>query len=129
MKKILTLVLALALLIPATGLAFNETGYPICDDVITITVSGANSGTTDWNDTNMVAEIEKRLGIKLECTSFEADIWSTQFTLMLASEELPDIVINPGITLSEVSNYGAQGYFLDMSEYIEKYAPNIQAAM
>ena len=55
MKKILTLVLALALLIPATGLAFNETGYPICDDVITITVSGANSGTTDWNDTNMVA--------------------------------------------------------------------------
>ena len=129
MKKILTLVLALALLIPATGMAFNETGYPICDDVITITVSGANSGTTDWNDTNMVAEIEKRLGIKLECTSFEADIWSTQFTLMLASEELPDIVINPGITLSEVSNYGAQGYFLDMSEYIEKYAPNIQAAM
>ena len=129
MKKILTLVLALALLIPATGLAFNETGYPICDDVITITVSGANSGTTDWNDTNMVAEIEKRLGIKLECTSFEADIWSTQFTLMLASEELPDIVINPGITLSEVSNYGAQGYFLDMSEYIEKYAPNIQATM
>lgn len=129
MKKILTLVLALALLVPATGLAFNETGYPICDDVITITVSGANSGTTDWNDTNMVAEIEKRLGIKLECTSFEADIWSTQLTLMLASEELPDIVINPGITLSEVSNYGAQGYFLDMSEYIEKYAPNIQAAM
>ena len=48
---------------------------------------------------------------------------------MLASEELLDIVINPGITLSEVSNYGAQGYFLDMSEYIEKYAPNIQAAM
>lgn len=129
MKKILTLMLALALLIPMTTLAFNQTGYPICEDVITITVSGANTGTTSWNDTNMVAEVEKRLGIKMQCTSFESDIWKTKFTLMLASEELPDIVINPGITLSEVSNYGAQGYFLNMSEYIKKYAPNIQAIM
>ena len=45
MKKILVLVLVLALLLPAAGLAFNETGYPISDEVVTITVARRSSGT------------------------------------------------------------------------------------
>ena len=129
MKRILVTVLILSLLLPASGLAFNEAGYPICDEPITITLAGTNSGTEDWNDTNMVAEVEKRLGIKLDCTSFNGDAWPSQFTLMLAGETLPDIVVNPGINLEEVGNYGAQGYFLDMAPYIDQYAPNIQAFM
>ncbi len=128
MKKILVLVLVLALLLPAAGLAFNETGYPISDEVVTITVAGRNAATLDWNDTDMVAELEKRMGIKLECTSYEGDIWQTQLTLMFASDELPDLILSPNITLEEVAEYGAQGYLLDMKDLIEKYAPNIKAA-
>lgn len=132
MKKtmqMLALALVLLLCLPATGLAMNAEGYPICDEVITIAVAGQNAGTPDWNDTNMVAEVEKRLGIRMECTSYEADIWSTQLTLMIASDDLPDLIVNPGLSLNDVATYGAQGYFLDMSEYIEEYAPNIQAVM
>lgn len=132
MKKtmqMLALALVLLLCLPATGLAMNAEGYPICDEVITIAVAGQNASTPDWNDTNMVAEVEKRLGIRMECTSYEADIWSTQLTLMIASDDLPDLIMNPGLSLNDVATYGAQGYFLDMSEYIEEYAPNIQAVM
>ena len=103
MKKILVLVLVLALLLPAAGLAFNETGYPIRDEVVTITVAGRNAATLDWNDTDMVAELEKCMGIKLECTSYEGDIWQTQLTLMFASDELPDLILSPNITLEEVA--------------------------
>ena len=132
MKKtmqMLALALVLLLCLPATGLAMNAEGYPICDEVITIAVAGQNASTPDWNDTNMVAEVEKRLGIRMECTSYEADIWSTQLTLMIASDDLPDLIVNPDLSLNDVATYGAQGYFLDMSEYIEEYAPNIQAVM
>jgi hypothetical protein len=38
----------------------NKEGFPICNETITITVSGAQSTTPDWNDTLMVQEIEKR---------------------------------------------------------------------
>lgn len=44
---------------------FNKEGFPICDETITITVSGAQSTTPDWNATLMVQEIEKRFGIKM----------------------------------------------------------------
>lgn len=70
-----------------------------------------NASTPDWNDTNMVAEVEKRLGIRMECTSYEADIWSTQLTLMIASDDLPDLIMNPGLSLNDVATYGAPGVF------------------
>lgn len=43
MKKtmqMLALALVLLLCLPATGLAMNAEGYPICDEVITIAVAG-----------------------------------------------------------------------------------------
>ena len=127
MKRILALVLVLMMLVPAVGLAeFNPTGYPIVDEVITITMAGQNANTIDWNDTLQLAEFEKRLGIKIVSQQFESDAWKTQFTLMLASEELPDLVVNPALSLAEANDYGMQGYFLDLTEYIDQYGENIK---
>ena len=126
MKRILTLVIVLAMLVSISGLALNETGYPICDEVVTITMAGQNTNTLNWNDTDQIAEIEARLGIKIVGTSYEPDAWKNQFTLMLAGEELPDLIVSPNITLVEANELAAQGYFLDMTEYIEKYGENIK---
>ena len=130
MKRFLILMLVLVM-IPTSCLAFNETGDRISDEVITITVSGLNTNGegADWNETNMAKVIEERFGIHLECTPFVADTWSTQFTLMLAEDRLPDLILNPGISLAEVANYGAQGYFYDLTDLIEEYGPNIKSVM
>ncbi len=108
MKRFLILMLVLVM-IPTSCLAFNETGDRISDEVITITVSGLNTNGegADWNETNMAKVIEERFGIHLECTPYVADTWSTQFTLMLADDRLPDLILNPGISLADVANYGA----------------------
>lgn len=105
---------------------FNAEGYPICDEPITITVSGQNYNTDSWNDTDMVAEIEKQFGIIMDCSEFESEAWSTQFTLMLSSDDLPDLILSSGQEKSVVDEYGQEGYFLALNEYLD-YMPNFKA--
>ena len=102
--------------------------YPISDEVITVTVTGAQGSTPDWNATLQVEEIEKRLGIKLDCQPFADDAWQTQLTLMMASDELPDLIINAADTMVNFAEYGADGYILPINEYMD-YAPNLAATM
>lgn len=129
MKKFLILLLVLAM-IPTCCFATSETSDRICDETITITVSGLNTNLENapWNDTNMAAVIESRFGIHLECTPFDEGTWKTQFTLMLAEDNLPDLILNPQISLAEVVTYGEQGYFYDLKDLINECAPNITAA-
>lgn len=103
---------------------FNKEGFPICDETITITVSGSQSTTPDWNATLMVEEIEKRFGIRMECSPVPDDAWKTQLTLMLSTNELPDFIINTGMTLLDAAKHGQDGLLLPINKYIE-YAPTM----
>ena len=102
----------------------NKTGYPIVNEPITITVSGNQGATPDWNDTLQVAELEKQLGIKLDCTPYSNDAWPTQFTLMLTTDTLPDLIINGNLDCAQVMLHGSEGYFLPINDYLD-YAPNL----
>lgn len=104
---------------------FNETGFPICDEVTTITVSGS-SATEDWNNTDLVQWIKSEMGIEMDCTPYNTETWENQFTLMLAGEEIPDLLLGVGRDISEVNTYGMDGYFLPLDEYLD-YMPNFQA--
>ena len=107
---------------------FNKEGYPICDETITVAVAGTYDGGKDWNETTMVQEIEKRFGIKLDCTVYEQEEWPTQLSLMMASDELPDLIIHASISQTDANSYGEEGYFLPINEYLE-YMPNLTAVM
>ena len=100
-------------------LYYNKEGYPISDEVITLTLSGPTGSTPNWNDTIMFEEYEKRLGIKLDATTYSNDEWATQFTLMLSSDSLPDLLGNCTLSPSDVLTYGGQGYFLDFTKYYD----------
>ena len=105
---------------------FNETGYPICDVPITITLSGSWGNTPDWNDTIFVEQIEERLGIIIDCQPIADDAWNNQFTLMLSSDSLPDMLTRmANVTTNDISDYGSQGYFLALNDYVDQYAPNL----
>lgn len=108
----------------------GETSTRISDETITLTVAGMyNQGSgSDWSSTDQFAEYEKRLGIKLDATTYDVETWSSKFTLMLAGDELPDLVANAGLTAGQVAEYGSDGYFLDFSEYLD-IMPNLTALM
>lgn len=104
----------------------NETGYPITSEEITVTLSGPMpSGLEDWTKVADIEEYATRLGIRLDCNFYETD-WETQLTLMVAGDELPDMLAGCSMNVSDVNEWGEEGYFLDLSEYID-LMPNLQA--
>lgn len=107
-------------------LYYNKEGLPICDETITIKVAGINEGNNVWNDTLVVREMEKQLGIKWDCTEYLKDAWANQFALMLANNNLPDLTVAAQSDKALINGYGDDGYLLDMNEYKE-LMPNMWA--
>ena len=104
----------------------NESGYPITSKEITITVSGPKpSGLDDWTQLADIEEYAKRLGIRLDCNFYETD-WETQLTLMVAGDELPDLLTGCNMNIGDVNEWGGEGYFLDLGQYLDEM-PNLQA--
>lgn len=106
---------------------YNKEGLPICDDVITITVSGRNTAQDDWNQSVLVKEIEKRMGIKWDCNPYGSDAWANQFALMLSNDSLPDLLVSAGmVTKSQLDKYGEEGFILNLNDYMD-LMPNLAA--
>ena len=53
----------------------NKTGFPICNEPITITVAGMHSTQVagNWQEKYVVKAIEEKMGIKMECTAYMGD--------------------------------------------------------
>lgn len=104
----------------------NETGYPITSEEITVTAAGPMpSGCEDWTQVAVIEEYANRLGIRLDCEFYETD-WETQLTLKVAGDELPDLLVGCSMNVSDVNEWGGEGYFLDLSEYLD-LMPNLKA--
>ena len=99
---------------------YNKTGLRICDDPITITVSGVQGYTNDWNNNAMTDFFRDELGIVFDCTPYQADAFASQYALMLANNEQPDLLINmQKVSKEQVDIDGAAGYWLDISQYLD----------
>lgn len=125
MKRGLTLGLACMLLL-VTLAGFAEAGQ---DETVTLTVWGSSPNPQyAWNDTILVQEIENRLGIRLDCECVGNDEAATRFNLMIAEDNLPDIILGMPAQADAVE-YGNQGYLLRLNDYIDQYAPHLAAYM
>ena len=111
----------------ATQDSQEENSVRISDEVLTYTVAGPYlAASMDWNNTVQFKEYENRLGIKLDATSYDSDTWKSKMTLLIASDELPDIMVNAGMDRLDLAKYGKEGYFLDISQYLD-VMPNLSA--
>ena len=110
--------------------SYNETGYPICDEPITLTMMCIAAGNQNVEDRIMVSEIEKRFGIKLDITSYStAEEFVTQLNLAMSTGDLPDLIAPCGsITVNQMRDISKDGYALALNEYAD-LMPNMQAMM
>lgn len=107
----------------------EEVSYRISEEPITITVAGyASNSNNDWNSTVQFQQYEEQLGIKLAATTYTSEQWSSKLTLILASDEMPDMLASAKLTADQVAEYGSDGYFLDLAEYLD-IMPNLSAYM
>ena len=133
-KKSLTLFLVFLMLLPTFAMAvdygFNVEGFPIVNEEITVTCLFPRSANqpTDFSDMYLVRTFREKLGINLKFDLVESSAFNERKALALASGDYSDIFFG-GITAEDEAMYGAQGIFIDLSELIEKYAPNFTALM
>lgn len=103
----------------------NETGLPIVNEEITLEIAGKYDARTgsDWNDLETFKEINKDTNVNIEWKLSPGSDWTEKKNLMLASGDLPDVILK--LSPSDVVVGGAQGVFLPLEEMIDKYAPNL----
>lgn len=144
MKRKLSAFLALALSVTAltacnsgsnggvTELGESKYGdtYPIdTDKTLTWYIpleSNAAQSVKNLGDTAFAKELERQLGVDIEFIH-PATGGSESFNLMLASDELPDIISHywtdfPGGPDKAI----ADGYIINLADYVDAYAPNLK---
>lgn len=84
-------------------------------------------GNSDIEESWFVQFIEQELNINLEIEELTEENVEERKNLMLASDDLPDMMLSIGITNSEIVQYGVEGgMFLPMSDYFsEELTPYI----
>lgn len=109
----------------------SKTGFPIVEEPITIKMFTAKSNASmnfDWNDPLIVwDEYEKMTNINIEWTEqILKDNLEEKRNLALAGGTIPDVFYSANLSNLDIFKYGKQGTFIDLSSYIEDYAPNLQ---
>lgn len=116
---------------PATEepLYFNESGYPIVDDPITLKITGCMTAlATTWEGNLQLDFLTRLTGIEFDPEGIMPDAWEQQKSLMFASDSLPDLFVNGQFTAAELLEYGSEGQIIALNDLVEKYGQNIQIA-
>ncbi len=107
----------------------NKEGLPIANEKITITAMGCKDpGAAEWNDLSLFQKAEEKTNIHFEFELAETNSYSEKKNLKLASNQYPDMFLRSQsfMTQTDEETYGSQGTFIDLTPYIEAYAPNVQ---
>lgn len=105
---------------------FNEEGYPIVNEEITLKIMylGDPSLYVAPEEMPAVKRVEEKTGIKTEWEVIKSADWSTKLNLTLASGTYPDVIVAAGKGKVDFEEYGVeQGILIPLDGLIEKYMP------
>lgn len=111
-----------------SGENFNETGFPIVNEPITLKVmQGIRDVDTlvDPSEMPAIQRLEEQTGIHLEWEVIKASDWSTKLNLMFASGEYPDLIITPNTSVDQEEYGVSQQLLIPLNDDLtSKYMPN-----
>ncbi|MCL1950573.1 MAG: extracellular solute-binding protein [Turicibacter sp.] len=105
--------------------AVNQTGWPIVDEPITLSMMGPHMGLSDWSDMPFFIELAEKTNINFDFTTPPTGDFSTNLNLALNSGQLPDVILGAGMSAAQQIEFGSQGMLLPLQDLIEQYAPNL----
>ena len=141
MKKAISFILALVLgLMLFAGCttekpAESEESTEALDPNETVTLNVGipqNSNVADYYENAFTKYLEEQANVHLEFTLFSNNRSEYLQQLALtcsADEKLPDVIIGFEFDQYIVNQYGEDGYFIDLTDLIEQYAPNYNAQL
>ena len=107
----------------AAGVAVSPAGeFPIVSEPLTIKAFLCpNSSVKDYNDNEYARWLEQLTNIKFELDIPPVPDAQQKLNLMLASGDLPEVIIGCGIRLDQMQILANQGLLLPLNDYIDKY--------
>ena len=126
MKRLVSGLLAFMMLCGAlTGCGSKEDDVSMEGGRLNIGIP-QNSAISDYDNNKFTEYLEKSTGVKIKFTYFSATAseYKQQLALMASSgEDLPDIFLGfKALGTRLITAYGEDGYFLDLTDLIDKYA-------
>lgn len=106
---------------------FNETGYPIVKEPITLKVMLAIrdvDSLIDINDMPAIKALEEQTGIHAEWEVIKGTDWNTKLNLAFASGEYPDVILSVNSVVDKEEFGVTQKLLLPLDELTKKYMPN-----
>lgn len=108
----------------------NLEGYPIVNESITLKISGKmNESATTWDGIPQLEYLTELTGIEFDAEGISSESWEQQRSLILASDDMPDLLLSTDYTKAECEEYGKEGIFLPLNDLIENYMPNLKATL
>lgn len=105
-----------------------EATYPLTTEKKQLTVYAKNSLSSvlsNYNEVEAFKKAAEKLGVELVWTHPVTGSEADQYNLMIASQELPDIIFwDFSTTSTKLAGLLENGSAIDMDPYIRQYAPN-----
>jgi putative aldouronate transport system substrate-binding protein len=108
----------------------SEVKLPLCDELTTLTLFIPLDGnmatiTSDYNENKFFQELEKRTNVHIEFVCPAIGEEPTAYNLMIASDDLPDIIAHNGYHYVDGLDAAVDdGYYLDLTPYLETHLSN-----
>ncbi len=115
--------------VAADTLASDPDVFPITQEKYEMRVMAMQDPTVEDIETNeFTVEYEDKTNIHINWEMVPSKSASEKLNLVLGTaEDLPDVILGMDISNEQVMSYGVdQGLLIDLTPYIEKYAPHVQ---
>lgn len=128
MKKFVSvlLILAMVLSLTACGGGKKTAADPSNTDQKDFTIMGAQSALSPgFNDNALLKELAGNVGINVTWDTM-SDSVSEQVNIRIAGDTMPDAFIGVGFNNIDITNYGEDGTFIDLTPYLTpELMPNL----
>lgn len=136
MKKKLAFLLCLVMVLSLAGSALAAQAtpngeFPITNEKVTLRVFAPSIPTIiDLATNEFTVWYEERTGVRIEWITAPQESASDVLNMMLAGNDLPDIILGVQVSPATEELYGtAEKMFLPLNDLIDKYAPNFKAIL
>ena len=126
MKMLVSYTLALIMVMSVCGIAgAEEFSYPMDGQTVTFSAGDPGTNNAEWLDEQYGwwNQMEQRTGITIVCTGGKfSNLNTEEFLLLLADDDLPDIIWGPDLFKSFVTNPAMlieDGYILRLNDYAD----------
>jgi putative aldouronate transport system substrate-binding protein len=110
--------------------AAGEPMYPVSGNKVTMSMAVLKGLTDGSYDTLWFWQsYEKKTNIHWDITQIDSSVWAERKTVMIASDDYPDVFWGPTFTNSEIMNYGKDGIFIPLNGLIDQYGVNLKHVM